>query len=199
MDATPPETATRIGIFGGTFDPFHLGHLYLAKLAKDALELDEVRFVPCQISPHKTDSDVSSCGDRCEILNRSLAGIPWAVVDECEVQEPGPSYSFRTASSMAERFPEARLFWIMGGDQWDALPTWKNPTELAQRVEFIVLARGKSTPDPREGYRLHTVRGSHPASASAIREALAAGASDHPWLAPSAMEWIRTRGLYQPA
>ncbi len=198
MEESPPETEKRIGIFGGTFDPFHLGHLYLANLAREALMLDEVRFLPCRISPHKTGTEVTSCEDRCEILRRSVAGIPWAVIDECEIQQPGPSYSFRTSAQMAERYPDARLFWIMGGDQWESLPRWKNPAQLARCVEFIVLARGDA-PLPREGFRLHAIRGSHPASSTAIRKALATGHREHPWLAPSAAEWIENRKLYQGA
>lgn len=195
METSPPEPEKRIGIFGGTFDPFHLGHLHLANLARDALQLDEVRFLPCQISPHKTDTHVTASGDRCEMLRRSIEGVPWAVIDESEIRQPGPSYSFHTAGLMAERFPKARLFWIMGGDQWDSLPRWKNPDELARLVEFIVLARGDE-PRAREGYRLHAIRGSHPASSTAIRDALRMGQKNHPWLAPAALEWIQDRKIY---
>ena len=98
---------------------------------------------------------------------------------------------------MAGRFPDARLFWIMGFDQWDALPRWKNPERLAALVEFIVFARGE-TPRPRAGCRLHVIAGSHPASASAIREAIASGQTSHPWLEPKVAEWIAANRLYRP-
>ena len=189
----PPR---KIGIFGGTFDPVHLGHLHLANLAREALGLDEVRFLPCQISPHKTGTAVSGPEDRCEMLRRATSNIPWAVVDDYEILQPGPSYSYLTAQAMAARFPTARLFWIMGGDQWQSLPRWKNPEQLAELVEFIVLARGE-TPQPRDGYRLHVVAGGHPASATEIRQAVSDGAPTHPWLAPDVCEWIAGRGLYR--
>ena len=190
--------ATRkIGLFGGTFDPVHLGHLHLATVARDALGLDEIRFLPCRISPHKPGTAPASGEDRCEMLRLATAGIPWAVVDDCELQQCGPSYSYQTAETMAARFPAARLFWIMGGDQWDALPRWKHPERLAACVEFAVLARGEP-PQPREGYRLQVVRGDNPASATEIRAALSNGAVSHPWLDPAVAEWIVDHGLYQP-
>ncbi len=187
----------KIALFGGTFDPVHLGHIHLATLAQDALGLDEVRFLPCRISPHKPGTAPASGEHRCEMLRLATAGLPWAVVDDFELHQPGPSYSYQTAEAMAGRFPQARLFWIMGHDQWDALPRWKNPEQLAALVEFIVLARGE-TPQPREGYRLSVLQGGHPASATAIRRAVASGKTSHPWLDPKVAEWIAANGLYQP-
>ena len=187
----------KIGLFGGTFDPVHLGHLHLAGLARDALGLDEVRFLPCPVSPHKSDSAPVSGEDRCEMLRLATAGLPWAVVDDLELRQAGPAYSYLTAETLAEKFPLARLFWIMGGDQWDALPRWKNPQRLAALAEFAVLARGEP-PQPRDGYRLHVVKGDHPASATVIREAISNGAVSHEWLAPAVAEWIAARRLYQP-
>jgi nicotinate-nucleotide adenylyltransferase len=186
----------KIGIFGGTFDPVHLGHVHLATVAKEALALDEVRFLPCRISPHKTGHAPASGEDRLEMLRLATREIPWAVVDDFELTQPDPSYSFLTAEAMAEKFPAARLFWIMGGDQWDALPRWKNPERLAALVEFIVLARGDS-PAPRDSYRLHRVDGQHPASATAIREAISNGNASPPWLDPAVARWISEKSLYQ--
>ncbi len=186
----------KIALFGGTFDPVHLGHRYLATLAQDALKLDEVRFLPCRISPHKTGSTPASGDDRCEMLRIATANLPWAVVDNFELHQPGPSYSYQTAEAMAGRFPEARLFWIMGFDQWNTLPRWKNPDRLAALVEFIVLARGEM-PQPRDGCRLHVIAGGHPAAATAIREAFSNAEITHPWLDPKVAEWITAQGLYR--
>jgi len=187
----------KIALFGGTFDPVHLGHLHLAGLARDALDLDQVRFLPCRISPHKPGSRPADGDDRCAMLRLATADLPWAVVDDFELEQPGPGYSFQTAEAMAQRFPGARLFWIMGGDQWDALPTWKHPQRLAEQVEFIVLARGEM-PQPREGYRLHAIRGLHPASATEIRAAISHGQPAPPWLPSQVAQWITENGLYRP-
>ncbi len=186
----------KIGLFGGTFDPVHLGHIHLATVAKDALALDEVRFLPCRISPHKAGSAPASGEHRCEMLRLATRDLEWAVVDDFELRQPRPSYPFETAEAMARKFPGDRLFWIMGGDQWEALPRWKHPERLAACVEFIVLARGDS-PASREGYRLHTVRGGHPASATAVRRAIAAAEEAHPWLPTPVAEWISARGIYR--
>jgi nicotinate-nucleotide adenylyltransferase len=188
--------ARRIALFGGTFDPVHLGHVHLAELAKSALALDEVRFIPCRISPHKTDTTPTSAPDRLEMLRLATHDLPWAVVDELETLREGPSFSWQTAEAMKAKFPNAKLFWIMGTDQWDALTTWARPELLADCVEFIVFSRG-TPPSPRAGYHLHALEADHPASATAIREAIAAGATHHPWLHPSVSRWIADHGLYQ--
>jgi len=186
----------RIALFGGTFDPVHLGHLHLAEIARQSLALDEVRFLPCRISPHKTGSTPTPASDRLEMLRLATTGLPWAVVDDFEVKRDGPSFSYQTAAALAARFPQASLFWIMGSDQWDALPRWEQPERLAELVEFIVFARG-NLPLPREGYVLHVIEDGHPASATAIREALASGAASHPWLAPAVAGWITQHQLYR--
>ncbi len=185
--------ARKIALFGGTFDPVHHGHVHLAELAVKAMGLDEVRFLPCRISPHKTGQAPSSADDRLQMLRLATNGLPWAVVDDFEAGREGPSYSYQTAEAMVARFPGSRLFWIMGEDQWDALPRWAEPQRLAACVEFIVFSRGK-IPDPHDGYVMHHVEGGHPASATAIREALSHGETTHPWLHPDVARWIAESG-----
>ena len=187
----------KIALFGGTFDPVHLGHIHLAELAKNALDLDEVRFLPCRISPHKTGTRPTSGENRCEMLRLATADLPWAVVDDFELHQPGQNFSYLTAEAMTARFPRSRLYWIMGGDQWDTLTSWRNPERLAELVEFIVLARG-GIPTTHDGYQLHIVQGQHKASATKIREAMESGKSSHPWLDPRVAEWIARNQLYQP-
>ena len=190
----PVTTPRRIGLFGGTFDPVHAGHIHLADLARKSLSLDEVRFIPCTISPHKGGSHPASPEDRLRMLGFATAGLPWAVVDDIELKSTEPNYSFRTAELIHERFPDDQLFWIMGGDQWNALPRWKNPEKLAELVEFIVLARNDA-PAPREGYRMHLVPGEHPASSTLNRKAFAE-AREHEHLSPEVAEWVLRQRLY---
>jgi nicotinate-nucleotide adenylyltransferase len=185
----------RIALFGGTFDPIHLGHLEIARRAKELLELDEVRFLPCHTSPHKMGVASAPAADRLEMVRAAIQRLPWAVVDDFDLSRPAPSYSYETAEEMARRFPEARLFWLMGADQWRALPQWKKPERLAELVEFIVFARdGK--PESHAGWTMHFLAGTHPASATAIRQALADGQTGLPWLVPEVEQLIRQRRLY---
>lgn len=183
----------RIGIFGGTFDPVHDGHIHLATLAREAADLDEVWFLPCQISPHKTARPPTPGATRVGWLRAALTGIPWAITDFTELEAEGPSFSYATMQKLTSRHPGNEWFWIMGGDQWSALPTWKHPEILASLADFIVLARDGAEVFPREGYRMSTVRGKHPATATAIRAALAAGETDIPHLSPSVARMIAER------
>lgn len=185
----------RIALFGGTFDPIHLGHVEIARRAKDLLELDEVRFLPCHTSPHKVGVTSAPAGDRLEMARLATRDLPWAVVDDFDLSRPPPSYSYETAEEMAHRFPGARLFWLMGADQWRALPRWKEPERLAKLVEFIVFARN-GAPEPHPGWTMHFLKGTHPASATAIRQALAEGQTGLSGLAPEVENFIRKQRLY---
>ncbi len=100
------------------------------------------------------------------------------------METEGPSFSYETIEKLAERNPGNHWFWIMGGDQWSALPTWKHPERIAELAEFIVLARNGEKVLPREGYRLHIIEGEHPASSTAIRRDLALGETEIPFLHP---------------
>lgn len=177
----------KIGIFGGSFDPVHDGHIHVATLAKEDADLDEVWFLPCRISPHKTDCLPTSGAVRAAWLNIALSGILWAKIDLTDLETEGLSYSFATMEKIVSLYPGNEWYWIMGGDQWVALPTWRNPELLADLVEFIVIARNGDEVMPREGYRMRPVYGEHPASATAIRAAFAAGATQvqhiHPEIA----------------
>lgn len=181
---TGKDRRKRVGIFGGSFDPVHAGHIHLAGLARDAAGLDEVRFLPCRISPHKTDRPPTPGERRVRWLRAATSGLPWAAIDETELETEGPSYSYKTLQDLSRRFPENEWFWIMGGDQWDALPTWAEPEVLAKLATFIVLARDGRKVLPREGYRMIYVHGEHPASSTAIRQALGEGKSEIPYLHP---------------
>lgn len=191
------ESPRRIALFGGTFDPIHAGHLEIARRAKEALALDEVRFLPCHTSPHKIGISTAPPQDRLEMVRLATAGLPWAVADDHDLVTEQPAYSYRTAEEMARRYPGARLFWLMGTDQWRALPRWKEPERLAKTVEFIVAARD-GMPEPHPAWRMEFISGTHPASSTAIRAALAAGDPPGEWLPLPVANYIRRRGLYKP-
>ena len=189
-------TQRRIALFGGTFDPIHEGHLEIATRAKEAMDLDQVIFLPCRVSPHKIGVASAPADDRLEMARLATRGLPWAEVDDFDLLSPPPSYSYLTAGEMARRFPGARLFWIMGADQWRALPDWKEPERLAALVEFLVFSRD-GRPEPRAGFRMKPLSGTHPASATAIRRDVSTGGSALEWLPPAVASYILQHGLYK--
>jgi len=188
----------RIGLFGGTFDPVHVGHVAMAAAAREALSLDQVVMIPCAISPHKSAGDAPTAGEcRLEMLRIAGEGHPWLVCDGLELERSGPSFSWQTAEEFGRRFPEARIFWVMGEDQWEALPRWEKPERLAELVEFVVIGRNERDGVEREGFRAWFLPGVHAASATRIRRILREGGNPGPdLLDPQVMDYIRRRGLY---
>ncbi len=184
----------RLALYGGTFDPVHLGHIAVARAAVEALALDQVRFLPCRVSPHKLGRSTAPARHRLAMLRLATRALPWAAVDPLELDRPGPSYSWQTALATRARHPQARLFWLLGGDQWEELPDWARPEILAATLEFIVVARGGSV-QPRPGWTSHALPAAHPASASAIRASAATGLRDD-WLDPAVARYLRRHRLY---
>jgi nicotinate-nucleotide adenylyltransferase len=184
-----------IALFGGTFDPIHLGHLMIAEEAMNSMDLDEVRFLPCRISPHKTDRPPTPGNHRLRMIQLATDQYPWAVADGYELNGSGPSYSYLTVAEIRRRHPDARIFWLMGCDQWEALPRWREPEKLSTEVEFIVFSRNKD-PVPRPGWKLHRLKGVHPASSTEIRNQLLSGQSPPDWLPPVVLTYIRENHLY---
>ncbi|MGJ8633596.1 MAG: nicotinate (nicotinamide) nucleotide adenylyltransferase [Luteolibacter sp.] len=174
----------KVGIFGGSFDPVHEGHLYVAEICREAAGLDEVWFLPCHISPHKTDRPPSPGERRIRWLEMATAGLDWARIEDCEVKSREVSYSYETLRGLSERFPENEWFWIMGGDQWEALETWAHPEVMAGIATFVVVTRGGAELVGREGYRLVKVNGDHAASSTEIRSAVRSGREGIPFLHP---------------
>ena len=189
------EFPRRVALFGGTFDPVHEGHVAIADRARRDMHLDRVIFIPCRQSPHKQDRAIAGENERIEMLELSLADEPWALASEIEMYLPPPSYSWITAEAMSEIYPQSRLFWLMGADQWSAIQTWSRPDKLADLVEFIVHDR-EGKPRPQPGFRAHFIEGSHPASASEIRLRAATSLPEE-WLHSDVGAYIRARGLYE--
>ena len=139
----------RLGIFGGTFDPVHLGHLLLARDALEQGRLDAVLFVPCAQSPLKSRRALASDAHRLAMLKAALRGEPRFWLSRCELDRPGPSYSVDTAREIRAAFPHAQLFWLIGRDQWEQLDQWRDPAELRRLVRFIRFPRGGAEPPSR--------------------------------------------------
>jgi nicotinate-nucleotide adenylyltransferase len=131
----------RIALFGGSFDPIHLGHLLVAQAAREDLALDRLFFVPAAQSPFKPDSRPTSAPERARLLRLALAGKTWCEIDEQEVCRGGVSYTIDTARDYQQRFPDAERFYLIGADHLPQLPKWRAAEELARLVEFVVIPR----------------------------------------------------------
>jgi nicotinate-nucleotide adenylyltransferase len=138
---TGPGRPRRIGIIGGTFDPVHNGHLYIANALRAALDLERVVWVPAGRPPHKTGQIVSSDRDRLAMLELALAGSETDQISTIDIERSGPSYTADTLEILAERFTPAQLFFLMGEDSLRDLPMWHDPERLLQAAELAVAAR----------------------------------------------------------
>lgn len=138
-----------IGLFGGSFDPVHLGHLLVARAAFEELGLTRLIFIPAARSPFKPDCEPAPAIERARLLRLALAGLSWCEIDEQELGRGGISYTIDTLRGYADRFAGARLFYLIGADQIEKLPLWREAEELARLAEFVVIPRphGPATPD----------------------------------------------------
>ena len=119
----------RIGIFGGSFDPVHYGHLLLAEMCREQCELDEVRLVPAAIPPHKQGKGRAADEHRLEMLNLAVGGHQSIVAWDVELQRGGVSYTIDTLRTLRAEQPEDELFFLMGADSLFDLPSWREPRE----------------------------------------------------------------------
>jgi nicotinate-nucleotide adenylyltransferase len=131
----------RIGIFGGTFDPVHLGHLIMAEQCREQGQLDQVWFIPAARPPHKQDRPLTGFVHRAEMLALAIAGIPAFRIEELEKDRPGPSYTAETLQELHGRFPDRQFALLLGSDCLPDLPGWKNPTRIMELAELLVFSR----------------------------------------------------------
>ena len=134
----------RLGIYGGTFDPVHHGHLLLARDALEQLRLDAVLFVPCGRSPFKGRKPRATDAQRLALLRLALKNNPRFWLTRCELDRPAPSYAYDTAREIGEAFPRAELFWLIGADQLADLDKWHRSDDLRGLVTFALLPRGEA-------------------------------------------------------
>lgn len=133
----------RIGIYGGTFNPPHIGHMQAAKQAVDLLRLDKLLLIPDRVAPHKILPEGSaSAQQRLQMLKIAASGIPKAEVSDLELKREGPSYTYLTILELKEQYPQAELFFIMGSDMFLSFHTWRNPQIIMRNASLAVLCRG---------------------------------------------------------
>ena len=187
----------RLGLYGGSFDPIHLGHLFVARAALEELELDRLIFVPAFQSPFKPGQAALAASWRVGLVRRALAGCPEYEVSEYEVGRGGVSYSIETVRHFSEQFGEAKLFYLIGADNVESLPLWKEARALAEKVEFAVIPRPGVQPVPPEGFRCVPLEGVPiGVSSSMIRRRISSGLSVSCYLPAAVDDAIRVNRLY---
>ena len=182
----------KIGIYGGTFDPIHHGHLILGRQACEELGLDQLIFVPAALSPFKKEARASGEA-RLSMLQAAIEGQDGFAADDCELKRLPPSYSIDTVLQIRERGPNSELFWLIGADNVDGLDKWHRFDELKKLVQFVVLDRACSG----EKQRYRVIQRNIDISATEIRNRVASGRSIR-YLVPRAVEEIiRRENLYR--
>jgi nicotinate-nucleotide adenylyltransferase len=131
----------KLGLFGGSFDPVHLGHLLVAQAAVEELGLDRLFFIPAAQSPFKLDNKMAPDANRLQLLRLALAGKTNLEIDEQEIRRGGISYTIETLRDYRKRFPRAELFYLIGADNIPKLNEWREPDELARIAEFVAMPR----------------------------------------------------------
>ena len=131
----------RIGVFGGTFDPVHLGHLILAEQCREQARLDRVLFIPAARPPHKQGQEVTPFAQRVEMLSLAIAGHPAFAIEELEKDRPGPSYTVDTLEELHRRAPNVQWFLLVGSDCVPDLVHWRSPARIGKLAEILIMAR----------------------------------------------------------
>jgi nicotinate-nucleotide adenylyltransferase len=196
----------RIGVFGGTFDPIHLGHLIVAEHAREALALDRVLFVPAGGPWHRRSRPQASAEQRVAMARLATADNPAFVVSTADAAREGPTYTVDTLAALQRDSPEARLVFLLGQDGLAMLPSWRTPERILALAEVAVLARpGAAPPDwaaleaaiPGAQSRLRLLESPLIAiSATEVRERVGGGRSIRYLVPREVAAYIAERGLY---
>ncbi len=194
-----PDRPPRWGLYGGSFDPLHRGHLLVAQAALEELALDRLFFIPAAQSPFKPNSRPAPDAARLRMLRRSLAGQSHTEVHDDELSRGGISYSIDTVNAFKARHLGAELFWLIGADHVPTLTQWRDAEALAQAVTFVVIPRPgqpqASLPSP---WRLRHLRGwPLGVSSSEIRDRIHRGLPFEHLVPDGAADIIASEGLYR--
>ena len=188
----------RLGLYGGSFDPVHCGHLLVAQAACEELGLTRLFFIPAAQSPFKPQSAPAPANERLRLLRLALAGRSDYEIDEQEIRRGGTSFTIDTVRDYLVRYPGADLLYLIGADHVPTLPAWREAEALARLVEFVVIPRPgqrpASFPEPFRGREL----AGFPlgVSSSQIRSRVKAGLTVRGLVPDAVAEAIRNSKLY---
>lgn len=192
---------TRIGVFGGAFDPPHLAHVALAAAAIDQLKLDQLYVFPTGQAWHKARA-LTAAEDRLALARVAFAQLPRTFVDDRELRRSGPTYTVDTLAELHAEHPGARFFLLMGGDQAASFTRWHQWERVLQLATLCVAARPGALPGngelPPEAAPLSISLPPMPESATEVRERLARGEDVSRLVPPAVASYIESHHLYQP-
>lgn len=200
----------RLGLFGGTFDPVHYGHLLLAEQCREQCQLDEVWFLPSGSPPHKQDATITVAKQRVEMLELATAGHLGFRVNDIELKRSGPTYTVDTLRALTAESdqPGRELFFLIGADSLDELVTWREPEEIAKLATIAAVNRGgeplpesdivreRLGPDIAAGIQTVEIPGTD-ISSTDIRRRVANGRSIRYMVPRAVEEFIIQHGLYR--
>lgn len=190
----------RLGVFGGTFDPVHLGHLRAAEVAREALHLDRVLFVPSGHPPHREAAEASAL-DRYAMLALANAAHRDFVLSDLELRREGPAYTVDTLVALRALRPDGELFLILGTDAFAEMASWREPERVAALCTIAVVDRpgaAPASPALPAGARVERVeRPTLPFSSSEVRRLLKAGQSVRYLVPEEVADYIEKRRLYR--
>lgn len=189
---------TRIGVFGGTFDPPHNGHLIVAVEAREVLNLDQLLLVPTGSPAHRSHRPGASAEQRLQMVKAATEGDPRFQVDDLEVRREGPTYTIDTLQELRRREPDAELVLLLGIDQFRKFDTWRDPDLIAGMATLAVLSRDGETPAPDGAYGAVSVPVSRiDISSTLVRRRVAEGKSIRYYVPERVGEIIESEKLYR--
>jgi nicotinate-nucleotide adenylyltransferase len=196
----------RVGFYGGAFDPPHAAHIALAHAAVQQLQLNRLHIVPTGHAWHKSRA-LTPAPQRLDMLRLAFADVANACIDTQEIDRDGPSYTLDSLRHLQSLYPQAQLFLIMGQDQADALPSWKNWQALPEIATICIAARAHSVPasspfDLEKTHKIKTLRiklPDMPISSTQIRQNASQASLLAPLVPPAVARYIHEHRLYQTA
>jgi nicotinate-nucleotide adenylyltransferase len=185
-----------IGLFGGSFDPVHHGHLIVGRVAAEALGLTQLRFVPAREQPFKQGRHGATAEQRAAMLDLAVNGEPGLAVERAELERPSPSYTVDTLRALRARDPGVELTLLLGADAAAELPAWRSAAELPALARIVVFAR-PGVPIPDSPLITRSIR--VPAidiSATEIRRRVREGLSLRYWVPDAVAKYVTEHRLY---
>jgi nicotinate-nucleotide adenylyltransferase len=186
-----------VAICGGTFDPFHRGHLEPVLHARESMQWDRVIYVPAWKQPFKQDRDTASGFHRFAMAVLATRDYDWMYVSDIELRRGGTSYSVDTLAELHARYRGASFDWIIGEDNVAQLPRWREPERLFAMARFVVLTRGEGAHQTTDSRIVFAKAPPVPVSATEIRQCVRDGKPIDAFVDPLVARYIQHNGLYK--